>query len=203
MKRILTIMMSLVCLWGCEKSSTVNTFESNVQKLYGNYMLSDIHWNGRPVNLNYDDTGYWDLLNEFQNKIGYFEPDYVADVSDGIIFSKEESWAEPAVAFNVTIPYPNFILYEDKWLCTDIRSFKLTVRGTEETFKLMENSCWIYPGHVEQEDLFLAGIKSISVYVESFDDDCFKIGSHCTLPNDKADGSQKLNDNYLYYTFAR
>ena len=203
MKRFLAIVVASVCLWGCEKADTVETFESNMQKLYGDYALSDIHWPGLPVNLNYDDTGYWNLLHEFQNKVGYYEPDYVANVSDGIIYNREETWAEPAAAFNVTIPYPHFILHEGKWLCTDIRNFKLTIRATEDTFKLMENSCWVYPGHVEQEDAFIANIKSISLYVESFDDDCFKIGVHCTLPNEYSDDNQQLNDNYLYYTFVR
>lgn len=203
MKRFLTILAAVVCLSGCEKPIPADTFESNIQKLHGNYMLSDIHWPGLPVNLNYDDTGYWALLKEFQNKVGYYEPDYVANVGDGITFSEDKSWAETATAFNMTIPYPHFVLHDDKWLCTDIRSFRLTIRATEKTFKLMENCCWIYPGHVEQEDLFLADIKDISVYVESFDADCFKIGVHCSMPHDKADGTQELNDNYMYYTFAR
>lgn len=203
MKRILTIVAAIACICSCEKHTPSDTFESNIQNLYGDYKLSDIHWHGLPVNLNYDETGYWSLLHEFQNKIGYYEPDYVASVGDAIIFSKEETWAEPTTAFNVSIPYPKFIMSDGKWLCTDIRTLKLTLRATEKTFKLMENSCFIYPGYAEPEDLFLANIEDISVYVESFDDTFFKIGVHCTLPNDKADGTQKLDENYLYYTFYR
>lgn len=203
MKRILIIVVAAVCLWGCEKAIPADTFESNIQKLHGNYVLSDIQWPGLPVNLNYDDQGYWELLYEFKNKVGYYEPDYVADVSDGITFSKDELWAETATAFNVTIPYPKFILHEGRWLCTDIRCFKLTIRATEGTFRLMKNCCMIYPGQVDHDDLFLANIKDISLYVESFDDDFFKIGVHCTMPCEQVGGVQELNDNYLYYTFAR
>ena len=47
-------------------------------------MISDIHWPGLSVDINYDDTGYWDLMCEFQNKDGYYEHDYVANISDGI-----------------------------------------------------------------------------------------------------------------------
>lgn len=202
-KFIFTILAAIVCLCSCQKINPSDTFESNISKLHGDYELSDIHWSGLPVNLNYDDNGYWSMLHEFQNKIGYYEPDYVATVGDAIIFSKEESWAEPAAAFNVSIPYPKFVLSEGKWLCTDIRTIKLTVRATERTFKLMENSCFIYPGYAEPEDPFLANIEDISIYVESYEANSFKIGVHCTLPNDKADGTQQLNENYLYYTFER
>ena len=206
MRRFLIIMVAIVSLYGCEThmpSADKNTFESNIHQLYGNYTLADIHWPGLPVDLNYDNTGYWDLMYEFQNKDGYYEPDYVANVSDVIVFTREESNAEFAAAFNVTIPYPSFILSDGKWLCKSIRSFQMTIRAAEKTFKLKENCCWLYPGYANHEDLFMANIKDISIFVESFDDDCLKVGIHCTLPTEHTDGTQTLNDNYLYYTFVR
>ena len=103
----------------------------------------------------------------------------------------------------MTIPYPSFILSDGKWLCKSINSFKMTIRATEKTIKLKENCCWFYPGYANHEDLFMANIKDISIYIESFDDDCFKVGVHCTLPTEHTDDTQTLNDNYLYYTFVR
>ena len=209
MKRILTVLLAIACFYGCEKTPLDNnkpaddTFESHIKQLYGDYTLSDIQWPGLNVNMNYDDTGNWNLLHEFKNKVGYYEPDYVAHVGDGIIYEKEESYAEFAAAFNVTIPYPNYILSDGKWLCKGISSFKMTIRATEKTFRLYKNCCWIYPGHVDHEDLFLANIKDFSIYVESFNDKTFKVGVHCILPSEHADGTQKLNENILYYTFVR
>lgn len=204
MRRIfIFVWAALICLCSCDKEVITPTFESDIQKLYGDYTLSDIHWPGLAVDLNADGTGYWSLLYEFQNKVGYYEPDYTANVTDGIIFSSDEPWAEPTAAFNVTLPYPHYIISEGKWLCTDIRNIKVTLRATEATFNLASNCCWIYPGYTDQDDVFLLNIQDISLYVEALDDKSFKVGIHCTLPHDRADGSQTLNENYLYYTFSK
>lgn len=204
MRRIfIFVWTAALCLCSCDKEVITPTFESDIQKLYGDYTLSDIHWPGLAVDLNADGTGYWSLLYEFQNKVGYYEPDYTANVTDGIIFSSDEPWAEPTAAFNVTLPYPHYIISEGKWLCTDIRNIKVTLRATEATFNLASNCCWIYPGYTDQDDVFLLNIQDISLYVEALDDKSFKVGIHCTLPHDRADGSQTLNENYLYYTFSK
>ena len=204
MRRIfIFVWAALICLCSCDKEVITPTIESDIQKLYGDYNLSDIHWPGLAVDLNADGTGYWSLLYEFQNKVGYYEPDYTANVTDGIIFSSDEPWAEPTAAFNVTLPYPHNIISEGKWLCTDIRNIKVTLRATEATFNLASNCCWIYPGYTDQDDVFLLNIQDISLYVEALDDKSFKVGIHCTLPHDRADGSQTLNENYLYYTFSK
>ena len=204
MRRIfIFIWAAVICLCSCDKETFSPTFESDIQKLYGDYTLADIHWPGVAVDLNYDGTGYWSLLHEFQSKVGYYEPDYTANVADGIIFSSDDPWAEPTAAFNVTLPYPHYVMSDGKWICTDIRSIKITLRATEDTFKLGSNSCWIVPGYTDHDDLFLANIQDISLYVESLDATSFKVGINCTLPHDYADGTQKLDDNYLYYTFSR
>lgn len=204
MRRIfIFVWTAALCLCSCDKEVITPTFESDIQQLYGDYNLSDIHWPGLAVDLNADGTGYWSLLYEFQNKVGYYEPDYTANVTDGIIFSSDEPWAEPTAAFNVTLPYPHYIISEGKWLCTDIRNIKVTLRATEATFNLASNCCWIYPGYTDQDDVLLLNIQDISLYVEALDDKSFKVGIHCTLPHDYTDGTQKLDDNYLYYTFSK
>lgn len=150
MRRIfIFVWTAALCLCSCDKEVITPTFESDIQQLYGDYNLSDIHWPGLAVDLNADGTGYWSLLYEFQNKVGYYEPYYTANVTDGIIFS------------------------------------------------------WIYPGYTDQDDVFLLNIQDISLYVEALDDKSFKVGIHCTLPHDYTDGTQKLDENYLYYTFSK
>lgn len=203
MKRILTISAAIFCLCSCEKENITDTFETRIQKLYGEYALSDVHWTGLAVDLNDNYVAYWSLLHEFQDKIGYYEPDYTATVEDGIVFSGDEDWAESAAAFNVTLPYPHYTVSDGRWLCTDIRTLKVTLRATEDTFELFANCCWMLPGYTDAEDVFLSHIQDISLYVESYDDSSFKIGVHCTMPYDATNGSQTLNQNYLYYTFTR
>jgi len=90
--------MCLLCLASCGKTDPV---EPGIQMLYGDYTLSDIHWLGLSVNLNDDDMGYWDLLYEFQNIIGYYEPDYTVVINDGITYSytKKRAKNDPADFF--------------------------------------------------------------------------------------------------------
>lgn len=204
MKRALMIIAAVACFCACtEKEPAAETFETSIMKLYGNYHLSDIHWPGLPVNLNKDEYAYWALLNEFKNMPGYYEPDYIATVGEGIIYKAEEEWAEYAAGFNVTIPYPMYDIVDGKWVCSEISTIRMTIRATEETFKVNENCCWTYPGQEGSKDPFLQNITNFSLYVESMDDDSFQIGILCVLPYDDSNGFQKREDNYLYYTFTR
>ena len=195
---------AIACICACEKTETpVETFETNMHKLYGEYRLSDIHWPGLPVNLNGDEHAYWDLLHEFKNKPGYYEQDYAATVGDGFIYSEDQSWAKYTAGFNVTLPYPKYDITDGKWACSEISMIKMTIRATEDTFKLSENCCWTYPGYTGSDDPFLSNIKNLSLFVMTFDENSFKIGVLCTLPHNDPNGPQTLAENYLYYTFTR
>lgn len=206
MKRILTLILSFCCLLSfvsCEKKEIADTFEANIWKLHGDYRLTDIHWPGLAVDLNHDGIGHWALLYEFQNKIGYYEPDYTASVSDGMVFSHDETWARPATAFNLTIPCPRYIVSEGKWVCSGIRGIQVTLRADVDSFSLQSNCSRIFPAYNDRDDVFLANIKDISLVVLSYDAASFRIGVHCTLPYDRPDGTQELNENYLYYEYSR
>lgn len=203
MKRILTILAAFACLCSCETLDHTGTFETDVQKLYDDYTLTDIHWSGLAVNLNQDNYGFWALFNEFKNKIGYYEPDYTATVNNGIIYNSDMEWAEYAAAFHVVLPYPHHVVSDGKWICDEIRNIRLTIRATEDDFQLYQNCCHIIPGYGGKEDVFLAGIQDISLYIESYDARSFKVGLHCTLPYNESNGAQRLNTDYLYYTFTR
>ena len=45
-----------------------------------------------------------------------------------------------------------------KWLCTDIRNIKVTLRATEAALNLVSNYCWIYLGYTDLDDVFLLNI---------------------------------------------
>jgi hypothetical protein len=206
MKKLLIMVLSFCCLYSlcsCEREEEpADTFEFNVQKLFGDYNLTNIHWPGLAVDLNNDDegVGYWSLLYEFQNKIGYYEPAYTATVTDGKVFNDSD---KPSASFIVTIPCPNYLLSDGKWVCSGLRDIKVTLRANEENFLLATNCCEIVPGYRDPEDVFLASIRDISLVVMSYDDSSFKVGLHCTLPHDNLDGTQELNENYLYYEFSK
>ena len=204
MRRVLMMIAAMACICACTKEEPgIEAFETQMSKIYGNYQLTDVQWPGLPVDMNDDVTAYWDLLPELKNKIGYYEPDYVATVGEGIIFNEEDEWAEYAVGFNVTLPYPKYEISDGKWICTEISSIKMTIRATEDTFKLYKNCCWTYPGNNCTDDPFLSNIKDFSLYIESLNDNWFQIGVHCRMPHDDSDGNQTLGENYLYYTFRR
>lgn len=206
MKKVLVLILSFFCMLSfvsCEKENKPDTFESNMHRMYGDYKLSDIHWPGLPVDLNNDGSGYWDLLYEFKNKIGYYEPDYIAMVNDGTVYSYKKSYAEYATAFNVAIPYPYFIEDEGEWKCTSIRTIQLTLRSTEKTFEFRTNCSFIYPGFNDPDDLFLANVKDISLVVDSFEEKVFQIGVHCSLPTLPNGRGQTINENYLYYEYTK
>ena len=48
MKRILSIMAAIVCLWGCGKDSLTD-FESEADRYIGTYELADMHWEGSAI----------------------------------------------------------------------------------------------------------------------------------------------------------
>ena len=64
MKKLLTMVLSFCCLYSlcsCEREEEpADTFEFNVQKLFGDYNLTNIHWSGLAVDLNNDDEGVVD-----------------------------------------------------------------------------------------------------------------------------------------------
>lgn len=201
MNKIITFILSFICLYclaSCEKADPV---EPSIRNLYGDYTLSDIHWPGLSVDLNDDGTGYWDLLYEFQNKLGYYEPDYTAVVNDGITYSSDK-WPKYATAFNISIPYPYIVEEDGEWKCTGIKTLKYTIRATKGSFNLTSNCCYTYPGLNDPTDFFLSNVQNISLVVDSYDSNTFQVGIYCKLPC--AYGVDKvLDENYLYYEFKK
>lgn len=198
--KVFKITILTICLFSfisCEKTDTP---EVDIHMLYGDYSLSDIRWYDQPVDLNNDGVGNNNLLSEFQNKFGYYEPDYHAIVTDGTKYVETNS--ESVTAFNVSIPYPYYIVDDGIWECTEIRTFKITIRATKGSFYLHSNCCQIYPGFNDPTDVFLSCVKEISIVVHSYDDQKFKVGLHCTIP-DNCGTDQKLNENYLYYEYTK
>ncbi len=199
MKRsILILIAAVLSAVACEKPNK----DSDIYNLYGNYKLSNIHWSGQAVNLNQDELSYWDLLYEFKDILGYCEQSYVATVDDAMKLSEKDSFSGAETAFSAILPYPKFVVSEGKWVCTQISSIGVTLRGDKENFRLNGNTCFLYPKYFDEDDFFLANIKDVSLFVESFDSNSFKIGVRCTLPHDE-NGAQELNENYLYYEFSR
>lgn len=203
-KKEILIFIALICGYtlfvSCEKAT--NEESTVLQKLYGDYILSDIHWPGLAVDLNNDGTGYWELLYEFQNKIGYYEPDYVAKVGEGIVFSEDKPWAKHTTAFNVTLPCPFFVNRDGIWICTSIRSINVTLRATDSDVLSKTNCCFIYPEYDDSNDVFLAGIQDVSLVIDATDATSFQVGLHCSLPSEVT-GKQTINENYLYYTYSK
>ena len=72
---LLTFSLMPLCT-SCDDDSEL-TEEKN---LTGHYTLTEIHWTGLSVNLNRDNSASWDMIYEYKDQIGYYEPDYVLEV---------------------------------------------------------------------------------------------------------------------------
>lgn len=200
MKIIFKIAIPAVCLFFAMSCEKIDTPESDIHMLYGDYSLSNVRWYGQPIDLNNDGIGHNNLLSEFQNKIGYYEPEYNAIVTDSAKSIDEDP--ESATAFNVSIPYPYFVVVEGEWKCIEIRTFKITLRAHKGNFYLHSNCCQTYPGFNDPSDIFLSCVKEISLVVDSYDDQLFNVGLHCIMPNN-CGTEQELLDNYLYYEYTK
>lgn len=200
MKRFFFVSLATaMCLIGCDKVSPVNgRFEKNMQKLFGDYELVEVSSPGVP-DLNNDFIGHSDLLYEFQNNLGYFEPDYTACVCDGIYYPSGQK-GKSAVAFNVTLPYPYYVVKNGEWICTCIKKINFTIRADEDSFYPGVTCCKASPTYDDPDDVFLSRVREIGLNVQSYDARSFQIVLRCTMP---VIDRHELQENYIYYDFLR
>lgn len=186
---------------GCEKTILPEENKGkDIQSLYGEYFISDIHWTGLPVDLNSDGKSQWNLKAEFQEKIGYYEPYYSASIERG--HSADANDPEISV-FNVVLPYPFFFVSDGEWICSSVRNIHLSLKTADSSFILDSTNCAICPNYQDDSDLFLSNILGICVVAHSYEDSSFEVRVHCRLPYEVPGREQVLNDGYIYYTFSR
>ena len=119
-------------------------------------------------------------------------PNYIANVAKGESYEDEDY-----TVFNVTLPYPYFFYSEDRWYCSCIRDFQMSLTGDNKFFELGGLNCPAYPNYLQSNDLFLAGIANVGVVVEAFEDESFDVRLHCVLPYDNPyNNEQSLNYGY-------
>lgn len=196
MKKLLIFLFAAICLCACDKSPVLD--ESPISKMYGDYKLTNIHWSGLPVDFNGDRTGRWDLLSEYNNMVGYYEPFHIGKVSVANAIGSEEG--DSKVAFNVSIPYPLFIEENGNYTVT-------SVKYLHQTFRVSNPQPYMSNGYIKydkdnQSDLFLANLDNMSVTFDSYNDGKFTVRLYCTLPCVPA-GEEKLSTNYMLLEYQK
>ena len=150
------------------------------------------------VDFNGDNTGRWDLLGEYNNMVGYYEPFHTAKVSVANAIGSEESGS--TVAFNVSIPYPWFIEEDGHYTVT-------SVKYLHQTFRVNNPQPHTSNGYIKydkdnQSDIFLANLDNMSVTFDSYKDGKFTVRLYCTLPCVPA-GGEKLSTNYMLLEYQK
>ncbi len=204
MKRFLCCflgLLSIAAVLGCKKEEKLGTHEANARKLYGEYRLESIHWEGMSVDLDNYTGGKWDLLEDFRKKAGYCEDDYGAIVKAGSGMSSYGNVSIPEVWFNISVPLPYYSVVDGKWHCSRIREMKLPLRTPVEYVDLYSSMGYTTPEFNDPNDVFLSGIDEFSAIVSSFDDGSFDFRMHCIFPHNEPNG-QQLNDDYLDFKFV-
>lgn len=197
MKRnvILPALLALfVC--GCQNDSPQDvkgSYEYFVKHLCGDYVLSDVHWSGTPVDLDGNGTAANSLLQmEYSHLLGCFEPKNKAEIVNAAFVSGNL----PALAVNVELPYPQYSKGEAGWSVSGLSYLPMTIhllyRNMEmasETFSFQEK---------ENPMSFVEGIAEICVTESTPEKLVLRLHCHmCDLV------SGKLTKNYLYYTYVR
>lgn len=196
MKKLFISLVAAVCLCACEKSPVLE--ESTVSKMYGEYKLANIHWSGLPVDFNGDGTGRWDLLSEYNNMVGYYEPYHIGKVSVANAIASDQG--DSKVAFNVSIPYPWFIEENGNYTVT-------SVRYLHQTFRVNNPQPRTSNGYIKYDndnpyDLFLSNLDNMSVSFDSYKDGKFTVRIYCSLPCVPA-GGEKLSTNYMLLEYQK
>lgn len=191
---LLALLALFVC--GCQNEEPQGAKDSCgcfVKLLRGEYVLSEVHWSGTPVDLDGNGTAAYSLLQmEYSHLLGYYEPKNKAEIVESAPVSDGLS----ALAVNVELPYPQYFKGETGWKVSGLSYLPLTihlaysgndVRGETLSFQEKENP-----------ESFVEGITEICVTKSTPEElvlrlDCRMCGF----------ATGELTKNYLYYTYVR
>ena len=198
MKRILTILAAAACLMSCSEKDnpTPGTFDALMDEMGGEYVLTCIHWSGTPIDLNGDGTGYNNLVSEFCNFNGYYEPNHIAEISESEITGKND---DKVFGVSVMLPYPDIKTSEDKSFVASIEYLPLTIRAT---YIGGESRVAIQYGPISFEHLpdDYTFLKSISeIMITDFENGELTVRIRCSL----TDSKQELKTDYIHYYYKR
>lgn len=196
MKRILSIMAAIVCLWGCGKDSLTD-FESEADRYIGTYELADMHWEGSAIDLNNDGRGYWALLQEYIHIIGYYEPNHYATIEMAKTISPE--YNVPAIAVNVRLPFPEYVYEDGRYHAEGLQYIPMTIRveNLNDKYDIGRIQINIY----DESDVELGDIYELCI--EEMTEKGFNVSMRCTLLHEDANEVQTFDTDYLNFTYTR
>ena len=198
MKRILTILVAAACLMSCSEKDnpTPGSFDALMDEMGGEYVLTGIHWSGTPIDLNGDGTGYNDLVREFCNFNGYYEPNHIAEIAESEITGKND---DKVFGVSVMLPYPDIKTSEDKSFVASIEYLPLTIRATYigGESRVATQYGPISFEHLPDDYTFLKSISEIMI--TDFENGELTVRIRCSL----TDSKQEVKTDYIHYYYKR
>ena len=163
-KMTLLLFLAIIVMASCKKepSITKGTFGYWSDMMCGDYVLTEVHWNGLAVDLNQDGRYRHYLIPELCSVNGYWEPDYTAQIEESSIILEDYG---PTLEVNFKVPYPDFRKDTDGTVYLNgVATFPMSVRY--EYFASIDNfKCQgrFYNFCYDESQVFLNSIEDIQI----------------------------------------
>lgn len=164
-------------------------------RLMGEYRLVSAHWTGTTVDLNGDKIGHNELLIEFENGLGYFEPSYKAVVQES--YKGEFEKNKRPISFNMVFPYPEYEVEGGKPRFLGVGEGRQTMRTSNyalgQSFVLIQS----FPGSAGT-DGFQESITMTQVAINPLERGRFRFVVSCSLPEGLGDNLNLASHEIVY-----
>lgn len=197
-KSVLKLFCLLVLTVACQKQvpSDDPAPESLADRYCGKWFLYKIETSQYLTDINSDGKKNANLLDEYYLMPGYWEPNHVAEVVPALPIGDED---QPAITFNVNLPYPDFIKSDDGTVeVTGVKYLPLSYRVDEEDIIGLDGHRTeiMYPGYPESAGAFLSGIDMMEMIIRP--DDMFWIRMQCDMIVHDGDEISEVSMDFFF-----
>lgn len=156
------------------------------------YRLANIEWNRGGQDFNADSIGSFDLLYEYVDLLNYYEPASYVRVTKS---HKIKQFQYPSLSYNISIPYPYYIITDEGYHVQEIKYFNTTIRDAD----LREDfSTSVHLEFKNQPDVFLSTIQNM--HIKDASSHSLSVRLDCTLFS-ATDGNEYFGT--LMYNFIK
>ncbi len=184
-KFIIPAIVGMMFCMGCGKDNGGASMpqDATVQNLEGEYELRRVLWSGTLVDLDEDGTATNELLNEFQNIIGYWEPSNRSSIT-----IREES----AINVNARLPYPDYRSADGKYVVSRLNYLPVSILITDPEHPYYDTIDF----NSDNPDLFLSSLEEACV--SELGASSLTVRLSCSLFVDDAE-----ENGYVYYFYDK
>lgn len=158
---------------GCSRPAEVAE-DDPLAKYCGEYVLYSVVGE-HCYDLNDDASAYRTLLDEFSQIAGYYEPNHFASVEKSLRISNS---TEPALTFNVCLPYPNYIEKDGSYDVAGVAYLEQSIKLWQYQLDNPSEKRFV-PGYADESNIFLSHINEM--YISEFSEDSFTVRLDCFM----------------------